>query len=336
MFNLAVMVLTTAKSTTMVDGIKLSAGINNAEQWKVQVAGGGLYFTMPVCTQTGQIKEREHLHSTTRKEWAEWCGYRLELTTATPKDGSPSRCRLELKGSLHKSHHGGRNFEPFTFPQLLKEIDRIERGLHLPADCWKIDNIEVGVNICPPFSKPADFIDRHLLMHGPKEFFPYLPAGGKQIGKHSKGDKFFLKVYDKGLQYDLPADLLRIELRFIKMAPLKTYGINTLESLRSLSHLEALLRPLLAAWDKVLLTEPLAPSLLKKRPLKERKFLRSAEHLQYWKDLHKINPQNFRDNRKKWNRLRRLLGGNVKEQTHALISSEWHRLACRQGEIITP
>ena len=135
-----------------------------------------------------------------------------------------------LTGSLHKNHHNGNNYKRFTYKMLLKEIEFLEKVLGLNAKDLKLQNLEIAVNIKTQF-KPYQFLKKNLLLYHCNPFEAYNVSSNVRLEYYSDTYPSY-KIYDKGMQFSLPINLLRLELKYKKSEGLNKYGIYNLNDLR--------------------------------------------------------------------------------------------------------
>jgi hypothetical protein len=137
--------------------------------------------------------------------------------------------------------------------------------------------------------------------------------------------QYTVKIYDKGFQNNLPYNLMRFELRFLKMQKLN--GIRTLADLSDLDKIHNLfLRLLLEAWDNVLLNDC---SIDLKRPgLKQgqREILKNGGNPKYWERLKQADKRKYNYERVKFKNLVAQYGKNEHKSILELINSEWENL----------
>jgi hypothetical protein len=192
--------------------------------------------------------------------------------------GDAHRC-TRMVGSFHKQHHGGANWQDFTFTQFVEVVTSvcIAFGLH-PVNL-ALSNVEVGANIIPPILTAK--VLRSIVLH--KTAAPVPMRKGHGIEIHHAAYRF--KIYDKARQYHRPGELLRFEVAARKMRQLARYGVRTLSDLMEPSTWTALQGYLLARFDELLIVEPglHRPGL---RPAQV-ELLANAGNASYWEGLDK-------------------------------------------------
>lgn len=203
--------------------------------------------------------------------------------------------RIELNGSLHTFFNDGfQNFNDFNFRKLESVILELKHDLGIDPERTKINNLEIGVNIELPY-KPEIFLN-NMINHRGKPF----------TWQHDKTKRFrecshrqyFIKCYDKGLQYKINKSILRFEIKFIKMERINDLGIKTFADLIKPGKLEQLGNLLLNTYDEVLMGNlKVNTSQLNKR---DKELFDRGHNDRYWTD---INPDSEEHDPKEYNRL---------------------------------
>jgi len=310
----------------MIDGIKISYEILNFNSWKKMV---NIEFGVTVL-DTGQIKEkmRTFINSTqsTIIHTGPFETYSLMVKEVQRRQigfKETSNFYLTISGSLHKNHFSGQNYLPFTWTQMQKEICHLEKCLHLKCADAKLLNLEVGINIV--FPVPVfKFLEESLVSYKGKPFNRYnMDRKGVCLGYYCELTQYTVKIYDKGKQFKLPENLMRFELKFIKMQRLKDSGVITLADLKIKNRVNKLLRLLLNAWDNVLLYD--ATINLKNAALKdeEANLLSTGNNPRFWQQLQKINKRAFNYQRQKFKKLVAQHGSNIHFVIKNLIQAAW-------------
>lgn len=211
------------------------------------------------------------------------------LTVVVPKNkGKVKRENyIKLEGSLHYLKENQKNNSTSLS---IKSVQQIIRQL---AEYLKFDNkdaeitcIEYGANfrITEP---PSEFM-KAMVMHKSKPF--------KHEDDDRKNDKdfyrckhddYFLKIYDKGLQYHRPNEnLLRVEKRTRRMKQLNSIGIRTLDDLAKWQNLKKLAKDLVSCFNEIVVFDPKID--IDKLDLKTQNWALKYSQEKYWKKI--INP----------------------------------------------
>ncbi len=231
-----------------------------------------------------------------------------------------------ISGSLHKywniTNTGkDQNYNDFTFSSLDWTIQDISDRFNLNLVNCKIENIETGVNVISPF--PVNEVLRSIINHKGNPFTQ--EHSEKKYFRECEYQRYFVKVYNKGLQFDQHENILRFELKYVKMNDLKPYGIITLEDMTDKGKISRLLELLqgnfngLLFYDSTIQETDLTPP--------ELYILTKGRIPTYWSDLKETNRENYY---KKRNRFRELVNKygkqNIQETIGNLITQKWNDL----------
>ncbi|EPE00024.1 hypothetical protein [Capnocytophaga sp. oral taxon 336] len=140
-----------------------------------------------------------------------------------------------LAGSLHKyrsiikdiatswqiDKYQGFNGDVFTLEDITATAESLCSELGVSPHICKLQNIEFGINNVVTFA-PFDFL-KGVLYHR-NDYSPTIKHRGNYIQfEHSD---YFIKIYNKSRQYKLPNNVVRIEIKVMKMRKLIEAGIN--------------------------------------------------------------------------------------------------------------
>lgn len=200
-------------------------------------------------------------------KWGAWtfCGNSVEVK--------------EIRGSFHQHYHGGTNWQPYTFAQLVATVNDLCDALGLFAGDLRIVNLEIGINVRPPV--PAVDLLPLFLFHRTQ-----LPERMKDTDRgivFRHPGRYRLKAYDKGHQYPEAGELFRFEVHVDRMAMLNRLGIRTMQDLTKPAALEAARSFLLQRFDEVFIVEPWV-EMERLRPA-QRALVDHATDPTYWKAL---------------------------------------------------
>lgn len=205
--------------------------------------------------------------------------------------GDGSRC-TQLRGSLHKHFAEGENWTDFTRAQVVDAIVDLCHDLGLHPASFKLANVEVGVNITPP-TTACDALQA-IVLHKTQNATPLSPGRGLVI----EHDAFRFKIYDKGLQYNLPRELLRVEVAVRKMRALAGHRVWTLADLLQPETWDALCTYLNRRCNELLIVECAPPPT--NISLAEVQLWVNAANPAYWVNMSK---QRRSERRKQLDRL---------------------------------
>jgi len=170
-----------------------------------------------------------------------------------------------LEGSLHSFHNAVNgltsnhdkqkwvNYNDFTFSDLLKVLDILKEKLNYDLSQTKITICELGFNVIIDVP-PKDFIDNHVLMY--KLRYPCFNPKYKDRMKIKKCEleNYYLKIYDKSLQFGLSDNILRYEIGF-KSDELKECDVCSLEDLRSEDRISSLCNSLMKKYESLMIVD---------------------------------------------------------------------------------
>lgn len=192
--------------------------------------------------------------------------------------------RTIMHGSFHKYAHAGANWSDYTFTEFVATIADLCGTFDLDPHTLRLLQLEAGANIEPPVrtSRALQAIVCHREGH---PFTPMRSNRGASLGIVMERDQYAVKVYDKGRQFGLPADLLRIELKFRKALPFQRLGIFTVNDLLNPDAWQRLRAKVLTTYGDLFIGEPSIdrPSLT----TSQRTFVELARTANYWHELTK-------------------------------------------------
>ncbi len=329
----------------MIDGVKIFYYIPDLDSWRHETK---IEFHSLTDLSSGSVKtkirERGETISKTVRHEGNFETFRLTVSESEKRNFLTGKefktVNVEINGSIHKNHFAGQNYDPFHWDQLQYEIGRFCESLKLDEDKAVIQNLEFGVNISVPF-RPYEFLTENLISYKGEPFNKYnSDSNGKCLGYVCKMAQYSIKIYDKGLQYELfPADspngLMRFEVRYVKMQQLNRAGIKTLADLRNVEKVGQLKTVLMRSWNHVLIFDPAVN--VKSIGLKDRKdrdLLKDGQNPKYWQKLKKDADRNVFDyQRDKFKRLIKKYGGNLHESLGNKIEKEWQDLFKNSGNL---
>lgn len=131
-----------------------------------------------------------------------------------------------IEGSLHKFFNKAEfNGNDFSYKNLNKAVNEIERVLGMKPSRLKLANLEYGVNVTLPFD--ANKVLNNLLFYRNKEFTKSINTGNF---REVENTQYFVKMYDKYTQYkdnmevilanSILPNTLRFEIKHKKMKAL--------------------------------------------------------------------------------------------------------------------
>nr|DAH99624.1 MAG TPA: hypothetical protein [Bacteriophage sp.] len=249
---------------------------------------------------------------------------------------------LLIRGSLHKyrsrikgiatrkqiEKYQGFNGDLFTLSDINETLQTLCEVIGFAPSLAVLQNIEIGVN-CEVSFDPKDFL-KGMLFH--RSNFEYkTDHEGNYIQFNYQ--TYFLKIYNKGKQYDLPNNVLRVEIKVMKMIKLKEVGVNleTLNDINAVTLLKAfevLYNEFEAVtyYDHTLRLEDLTS--------KQQGKVIEYQNKNYWQDLDK---QQKKYNKKQLETMIQEFSNNLKGQIKGqMIEAKNNILQMEKGAKFTP
>ncbi len=291
----------------MIDFVKLHI-VNTDQLWLDELESNQLLeFKTTVSTSSGELSPKKEASYKGMKFIIHDSGYIL------------------LQGSLHKyKNNGQHNYNDFTCLELLSAIEDLEKKFQLsPSNCL-LRNLEVGVNIEPPTA--TNKVLNGLLTHYNQKFKDIDLGYKKGNYKQLKHERYYIKAYNKKLQYEddyyIPNELMRFELKYVKMKDLKASQITTLADLKQESKLLRLKSLLLKSWSNILLYDKTIDKKQLPKYVRETK-IHQWQNSRYWTNLTK---QRKTEQKKAYNLIVNSYSKNIHEKVLRLISNKFDQL----------
>lgn len=280
-----------------------------------------LNFCREVNTETGELRKTNR-HN--KEALASQNAFYRSLEFEVFDSGT-----VYLSGSLHKFwNHGGHNFNDFGTDGIREALAELARDFSITPPQMKIRQLELGVNIIPPY--PTKEILPYCFLHGTN---PFVWIRNNDEGKYiqSVHSQYIIKIYDKARDaiskgFEVPTpEIMRFEIKFLKLERLKKYDIFTVADLLQYG-LDKFVPELAEEWQKVLFydftIQSNRPALLNyKNPL-------------YWQDL-KARRSAFYKHKNKLAELTAKHSSNVAKQIENCIRDKGNFLS-RGGAQIDP
>jgi len=233
-----------------------------------------------------------------------------------------------IAGSLHMYYNNGHNHDDFTLGKLRWVIKDLKTKFGIKPEMVILNNVEIGLNLEVPFD-PDDFI-KSLVTYKNKSF--NIHKEKNMTFSEVEQSQYILKIYNKGLQYGLNKNILRIEVKITRMAKLNKFGIKSLSDLIDPIKLQSLKSVLLDVfsditfWDNTIDKKSLNPS--------DKELLENGYNPKFWQDLHDKDPNN---SSRKLRLYQDLVRKHSKKKYHLLaqqINSKWDSLILNAEEPI--
>jgi len=238
---------------------------------------------------------------------------------------------VNIKGSLHKySNKGKHNYNDFTFSSLIDVIIDLYQKFNINPHFVPINNIEFAVNVNTSFN-PKTFIKKNIISHKgtPASIDTFKGNGYLKEFEHSQ---YYIKIYDKGLQFSQPDNIFRFEVKVVKMEYLQNIGIKTLADLLNIEKLQSLGKKLISVFNELLIIDKIDTAIF---TAKEKEIYQNGINPMFWERL-KPNSKDldYIKLRSKYNRERDKFNSLIKKynlnksqkEVSELIKNKWNDL----------
>ena len=234
--------------------------------------------------------------------------------------------RVEVSGSLHHYWNNGGNWNDFGRLDLFDTVLEVCQTLQIDPEQAKIQNLEYGVNICPPID-PAKLLKR-MISYKDEIFVRENYKKGYFV--EATKDDYFVKCYDKGKHQDREEWILRFERKSMTVKDLRRANVQTLADLLHADNLRALGEMLIETFDGVLITQPLDMANLTATERKTYDIVTNVHEWEGLKNQHKRRAYLL----KSYERLvTKHTNGlpTLKQQVRELIATKWAQLLEREN-----
>lgn len=177
-------------------------------------------------------------------------GKKIKEYRAKTLEGLENRYVM-LDGSLHNYFNNDEgNYTDFTPLQGIRVIKEWKDIFSINTQKTLINGLEFGFNIVLPFD--CSLVYDNLISYLGEPFAPDKEGG--EIFYSCQTDRYIVKIYDKGKQYKLPYNLLRVEIKVTRMMFFETKNlvIKHLDDLFNLTIYERLQTILIETFNGVL------------------------------------------------------------------------------------
>lgn len=273
-----------------------------------------LDFKSTISKNTGEINENHFV--------AEYNHCKI-IIKIIKGENQPERKYVIFSGSIHKmwneikgikspnykvnKPYKGFNGNQFTLNDIIEARAHLEKLFECNASQMLFKNVEFGINVILNFD--SKIFLKGLLYHKNK-FFDFSHWGNNAEAIHQW---FIFKIYNKSFQYNMSENVLRVELKIMKMIELVSLGIKTFADINP-DTLQKAHRLLLSRFDEIMHYDyTIKKSILSKR---EKQLINRYSNPRYWLEELKSN---HRDRHKK--KLKDLTA-EYSENLHLQIRSE--------------
>jgi len=234
---------------------------------------------------------------------------------------------LMVSGSLHKYWNSivfgeNHNYNDFGFNSVLSAIDDFCSNFSIDPSSCRLHNLEFGVNLIPQI--PANEVLKSVIDHKGKPFTLQY-ADGKRF-RECIHQRYIIKVYNKGIQYGRDENILRFEIKTMKMEHLKSIGISNLKDLCDPKKCEKLGKNLVFTFKEILFYD--YSINLDTLPKKESNILSLGISPGYWSSIKDGNISTYKKQRKMFRDLVHEFGSNtIQESIGEEIERKWQELS---------
>ena len=197
-----------------------------------------------------------------------------------------------------------------------------------------IRNIEIGLNLKLNFSLD-NYINNVKSFQKKKQFIPML-KGNKVYGIFCSLSQYRVKLYDKNFEAKVhqkvnsQTNLLRYELTFNKMQPLKTL-LYTVQDLKNKEVIEQLGRILVAKFNSISFhNDSFDTSILSET---DRQLYYAGQHPNFWMDESLANPKGQYNTRAKHKRINQMLKSDSTKNFTNLMNELNYKLNLKIDEL---
>ena len=143
---------------------------------------------------------------------------------------------VEISGSLHKYYNWYtkgemQNHSDFYRDQIEEALEHLSTELRFKLEDAELKNLEFGVNVMVPF-EVRPLVKNKIILHKSYPAYRLDNHHSKGFFREYKYTDYFVKIYDKGQQYDICKNLVRFELKYMRSRIIrKNLGVSTLSDL---------------------------------------------------------------------------------------------------------
>jgi hypothetical protein len=310
--------------SSMIDGIIIKTSINNLEEW---LALTKIQTWSSIDKTSGEMRSRKCENQIITKHRGKWEFYNIEMIEVKKLNVNSTSYYLNIRGSLHKNHFNGKNYQLFNYSDLQYQIRHICKSLFIEPENARISGLEFGVNLVTPFNVKA-FLDNNVLDFKGKRFDKYLPdKRGLGLGLFCPLSQYQIKLYDKGAQNKLDYNLMRFEKKCLRMQVLKKLKIINLSDLLDKAKVYSLKPMLLRAWNDVLIYDIEDSEMLSiEISDDDKRFLSDGRSEIYWQKIKEASLNSYNYKRRKYRELVQKFGLNYHSLIYKKLGETWDSL----------
>lgn len=234
-----------------------------------------------------------------------------------------------IENSIHKYYNskkgkGNHNYNDFTYENFSNAINLLENDLQTELSDFKLVPMEFGLNIT--MSMPtSEILNKNVFLYN-FEPFTIQRSYGKSgfMLKYEKTD-FDIKLYNKGLQYNVSQNLLRLEVKIKRSRLLNKLGVYNIKDLLEKENLYSLFDFLINELDKLMIIDRIPHNHLTKDELS---FINELKNKHFWSDLKEEKSSAWvNKSKKKFNEFIQYKNlNNIKEEMRYLLHEKFSEL----------
>ncbi len=193
-----------------------------------------------------------------------------------------------VEGSLHKFYNElmtgiSQNYDDFSLSQISDAILGLKLIFGESLEKAQIKMLEIGFNL-PIDISPEYFLRHNLLMYRFTEPNKNDSHDGKGFTKGFRRTDYRWKLYDKGSQYNLSRNILRIEMKFTGRRVLERHNIDTVADLTNTNKLLELFQFMLDEFQQLMIIDNFGIHLSKEQHV----YLTKITNPHFWQDLRRL------------------------------------------------
>lgn len=191
---------------------------------------------------------------------------------------------IRIRGSIHKYAQRGTNYDNFDFRSIKRALHQLSEELEFDLEDAILENVEIGINL-PTTFKVDEWLRFGVIVY--KYIKPVRTQNHKSKGYYIefRAKKYWrIKIYDKGSQYGLDQNILRLEKRFDSNSEIyKRLGIKLLSDLIRENVYSLMLAELQDTLDKLITIDDLKFDTVKN--LRDKELLTKCCNSSYWETI---------------------------------------------------
>ena len=235
-----------------------------------------------------------------------------------------------IKNSIHtyfnlKNGLATGNYTDFSHRDILTAFEQLQGDLNEDILDYKVTNLEFGLNLRTSLS-PKQMLENNFLMFNFDGFNQHDTFKNKGSYKQYNRNEYYVKMYDKGLQYKLDYHLLRLEIKITDSKLLKKrFGLYTVRNVYEKSRLELLFKFLLDRFYEINIIDSLG---IKEIRGEEKKFFELGKSSHFWREIKNSKSRSYYyDLRAKYiNLLEKYQLDTIKKELHDLLVAKFQSL----------